>query len=181
MSDFQPTFESERRFLVRDPAAVVGAAWELITQAYLFSADGFAVRVRRVQEPIAQSSELTEGAAWLTGKGPRINERREEYETQVSPLWARQVIARCANVVVKRRYQLLTDQTWEVDEFLEHNLGLWIAEIEGGPEILRVRQPKWVASEIVNDTRFDNERLAIMPIDEWDDRERSALPGLMEP
>lgn len=163
---FQPVIERERKFLVSDTSITAGAAWEEITQAYIFSLDGFAVRIRRVQERLP-SGKLAEGRAWMTGKGPRIGAAREEYDSEVSPAWAQQVIGRSANVVRKRRYQVVTDQTWEVDEFLGDNAGLWIAELEGGPEIHSVRLPSWVSREIINETEYNNEELAVRPFGQW--------------
>ena len=166
--EFEPVFELERRFLVADPRIAEGADWELITQAYIFSVQGFAVRVRRVQRPVG--GILDEGKAWMTGKGPRYGAKREEYDLEVSPLWAEQVIQRSANVVSKRRYHVVTDQTWEVDEFLADNVGLWVAELEGGTDIFKAGLPAWVKRELLNEPRFNNEELAVSPISEWADR-----------
>ena len=167
--EFVPVFEQERRFLVRDTAIILGAEWELITQAYVFSIDGYAVRVRRVQKPT--DSGLAEGMAWLTAKGPRRGAKREEYDLEISPLFAHEVIHRSANVVRKRRYQVMIEHTWEVDEFLDANAGLWIAELEGGNEIYGINPPEWIGRELLADTRFNNEELAVNPFSEWADRD----------
>lgn len=163
--------ETERRFLVADRSIVNGAPCELIVQAYVFVADGFAIRVRCSWDEL--DAEV-EPRATLTGKGPRVGTDREEYETDVSVLWARQVISRSGSVVRKRRYQVLTDQTWEVDEFLDHNSGLWIAELEGGEDIRAVPRPSWALREIFNEPMLDNEWLAVHPVSEWDADDRAA-------
>ena len=163
--------EKERRFIVKDTSITRDAPSEYIVQAYLFVIDGFAVRVRYTKD----EQDLTmPGKATLTGKGPRVDDEREEYEVEVSELWARQVISRSANVMRKRRHQVVTDQTWEIDEFLGDNAGLWIAELEGGKEIESVRKPTWAAREIRNEPSFDNERLTLRPISEWTEDERHA-------
>lgn len=164
--------ERERRFIVSDPRITIGAPSEYIVQAYVFSLDGFAIRVRYVED---ETHPGLEPKASLAGKGPRVGSDREEYETPVSTLWARQIIARSANVVRKRRFQVLTDQTWEIDQFLDRNEGLWIAELEGGDEIARVRKPEWAAKEIRNEPSLDNESLASHPVAEWSDEERRVL------
>jgi adenylate cyclase len=164
--DFEPVYENERRFIVRDITIVSGAPWEKITQAYLFALDDFAVRVRLVQHPQADGSFM-DAKASLTGKGPRVDASREEYDVEVSTGWAKQVISRSANVVTKRRYQLVTDETWEIDEFLGENTGLWIAELEGAESIHRVTKPDWAAHEVRNDPRFNNENLAVKPFASW--------------
>jgi adenylate cyclase len=168
-------FEDERRFFVQDPSVVKGAEWELITQAYVFGLDGYTIRVRRIQEPIRNSPDLTAGTAWLSGKGPRYGTRREEYEKRVSLLWAQQVISRSADLIVKRRYTVLTDQTWEVDEFLGENKGLWIAELEGNAAIHKVPRPKWCGREILNEPEYDNERLATLPMARRSAEERESI------
>lgn len=164
--------EMERRFLVSDRSIVAGAASELIVQTYVYAVRGFAIRVRY---SIDESSHPGDAKATLTGKGPRIGDEREEYEVQVSTLWAQQVINDSEKVMRKRRYQVITDQTWEIDEFLDENSGLWIAEIEGGVEIRRIPRPPWALREIVNEPEFDNELLTLHPISGWPAEERARL------
>jgi adenylate cyclase len=172
MTELEPQFEVERRFLVNDRSVVDGAPWELITQAYVFAIDGFAVRVRLVKDT---STDRSSERAWLTGKGPRFGAQREEYEVEVPVSWARQVIDRSSSVVRKRRYQMITDQAWDVDEFLDTNEGLWIAELEGGSEVLGVPNPTWAQREIRGDDRLDNESLALRPISTWSHEDRASI------
>jgi adenylate cyclase len=162
-------FEVERRFLVNDPSIADGPDWELITQAYVFSADGFSVRIRLVQSPRTDSDELDNISATVTVKGPRFEARREEYETAVSSIVARGIISRSGSVIRKRRHYVVTDQTWEVDEFLDDNAGLWIAELEGTDQeaLLRLRAPEWARNEVTRDNRYDNDQLALNPFSTW--------------
>lgn len=170
LSDFR--IEMERRFLVADRSIVEGAPSELIVQAYVFAVNGFAIRVRY---SVDESSAPGTAKATLTGKGPRIGDEREEYEVDVSSLWAQQVIGGSGNVMRKRRYQVITDQTWEIDEFLGENEGLWIAEIEGREDIRRIPRPPWASREIVNEPEFDNEMLTLYPISGWSAADRAQL------
>lgn len=169
-NDFERQFELERRFLVADTAIVEGADWEMITQAYVFSNDGYAIRVRRVQKATGQDLDI--GHAWLTAKGPRAGIKREEYDVEISPLFAHEVIERSEHVVRKRRYQVMIENTWEVDQFLDDNAGLWIAELEGGMELLEIVQPPWAARELKNERRFNNDELAVRPFITWSDRDK---------
>lgn len=173
--------ETERRFLVRDLSIVSGAQWQLLTQAYVFTADSYAIRVRLVQEQIDFSADVLDRAAFLTGKGPDFGfgtaRKREEYEVPVSPLWARQVIDRSDNVVTKRRYHLLSNEAWDVDEFLEDNEGLCIAELEGGDQVGNVALPSWASRDVSKDPRFDNDQLALRPWNTWPDEERQQAYG----
>lgn len=171
MSD-NVNIELERRFLLRDASIAAGAPSEYIVQAYLFAIDGFAIRVRYSRDETDSEAPVK---ATMTGKGPRIGDEREEYEVTVSESWARQVISRSANVMRKRRYQFLTDQTWEIDEFLDENEGLVIAEIEGGDDVRRIRKPDWAVREIVNEPLFDNESLTLHPLASWAADERAQL------
>lgn len=121
MADFEPIYETERRFIVHDPAIVrASSAPEYIAQGYVFSMDGYAIRVRVLESP----RDSGNARAFMTGKGPRVGLKREEYEIEVDPLWGRQVVDRCRHKVVKYRYQVLAGQTWEVDQFLGENEGL---------------------------------------------------------
>ena len=174
MSDGIEQFEHERRFLVRDRSFYIGSGWELITQAYVFALDGFAIRVRLTQKALVSGQQDT-GVAHLTGKGPRFGAVREEYDTEVSPLWAKQVIQRSANVITKRRHHVVSDQVWEVDEFDGDNAGLVVAELEGGQEIRSVTRPSWALREIVNEPELDNDALASFPIARWSPDQRRAI------
>lgn len=168
-------FENERRFVVQDTSIVSQAqSSEYIEQAYVFAHDGFAIRVRLV---VSGDGATRRSRAWLTGKGPRIDSVREEYETTVSPLWASKIVSLSELKVQKRRYQLLgdNDATWEIDEFLGENEGLWIAELEGSAAIRKVRQPEWALKEIRNEPSLNNEELAVRPFSKWTYEERMRL------
>ncbi|MGO4299350.1 hypothetical protein [Leifsonia sp. RAF41] len=172
----EPTYERERRFLVEDTSIVEHAvAWQKLSQAYIFAVDGFTVRVRLVQQPGSDAAgrPVMEETAWLTGKGPRRPDgTREEYDTLVTPLWARGIIDRSGNVIEKTRYQVVQgeNETWEIDEFLDAgNRGLWVAEIEVESEagLRAVRKPSWAAKEVTSDRRYNNDELALLPWNEW--------------
>lgn len=168
-SDEDISIETERRFLVRDHSIVQGAPSEYIVQAYVFATDGFAIRIRHAYDELADPSTAK---ATLTAKGPRVGDQREEYEVSVSPEWAYQVIERAEHVMHKRRFQVITDQTWEIDQFLDQNDGLWIAELEGGDAIRSVPVPDWATREIVDEPDLNNESLALRPIAAWTEPER---------
>jgi adenylate cyclase len=169
MSDsFVPEYERERRFLVAEKSIVRGASWEFITQGYFFAQDGYALRVRLTEKPTNRTGAFEHVGAKVTAKGPRIGDERAEYETEMDPLLAAEFIARCSNVIRKRRYHLVFEkQIWEIDEFLEKNEGLWIAELEG-KDIRDVPVPPWALREITSNTQFNNDEIAFKPVSEWD-------------
>ncbi|WP_431230453.1 hypothetical protein [Paenarthrobacter nicotinovorans] len=159
-------YERERRFLVSEPSIVEGWPWVLITQAYVFAEDGYAVRVRLIQEPNPMHGddphepEYLDLAAALAAKGPRVGDEREEYETHMDSELARQILKRSRHIVKKRRYQVVDHGTWDVDVFLERHNGLIIAEIEG-PEGRSIEIPDWCVREITSDDTWNNEVLAV--------------------
>lgn len=168
-----PNTERERRFLVRDLSILERTAgWNLLEQAYVWSADGYAIRVRRALEQDNENN-LKIVRASLTAKGPRYGDQREEFETEISEDFAGEVIDRCDHVIRKKRHDLVdsgSDEVWAVDVFLDANEGLVIAELEGG-NIRRMPVPPWAAREITSDTRYNNEELALYPVSAWDSDE----------
>jgi adenylate cyclase len=162
-----PRWERERRFIVAERSILRGVSWHLIDQGYLWTMDGYTIRAR-VQSIPERSGDESVYSATITAKGPRIGDAREEYEMDVDADFARELIHRSEAVIHKRRYQYVTDVTWDIDEFLDDNEGLIIAELEGGAEIEKLKPPSWAFKEITSDTRFNNEMLAHTPVSRWD-------------
>ncbi|MUM34127.1 hypothetical protein [Mycolicibacterium sp. CBMA 361] len=135
-------FEFERKFFVRDLPAVTASdpSPALIVQAYLFAADGYAVRVR-VQGPAPAdlshpSIDLvealgTDAIGTMTAKGPATG--------------------------------------WVVDRFLDANAPLLLAEVERGGPVVDLAIPAFCATEVSEDDRFRNEYLAHQPYGTWAD------------
>src|SRR5690348_2897852 len=110
-SDFGD-FEFERKFYVREMPAVTALdpRPELIVQAYLFAADGYAVRVR-LQRPapvdfdaspnnLVDATSLADADAigTMTAKGPAAGGTRYEAERELDPIVAGQIISRADHV-----------------------------------------------------------------------------------
>jgi adenylate cyclase len=164
----RPSYERERRFLVTDTGLIEKHKGNLIVQAFLFSVDGYVVRVRRTHFPNEDGS-YHDGPAMVTLKGPRVGSSREEYEMEVPKMFAAELIRRSVYKISKTRYQLIdSGQVWDLDVFHGDNEGLMIAECET-EDVESVRRPTWCDTEVTNDRRYDNERLAIHPICTWDD------------
>jgi len=161
-----PRWERERRFIVAERSILRGVSWHLIEQGYVWAKDGYAIRAR-VQSIPERSGEMSVYAATITAKGPRIGDAREEYEMDVDADFARELIRRSGAVIRKRRYQYVSDFTWDIDEFLDDNEGLVIAELEGGVELETLKPPAWAFKEITSDTRYNNEALARTPVKTW--------------
>ncbi|BDH55630.1 hypothetical protein [Tsukamurella sp. PLM1] len=180
-------FEFERKFFVREvpEAAALDPAPTLIVQAYLFAADGYAVRVR-VQGPAPE--ELTDDPGVLvdalggvtTGtmaaKGPAVGGTRYEAERELDALVAGQIVRRAEHVVAKVRYSMwLGEDGWIIDDFLGANAPLVMAEVERGGPVVDLAIPDFCATEVSEDDRFRNEYLAHVPFGTWAEPYRREL------
>lgn len=180
-------FEFERKFFVREWPAVAASdpAPALIVQAYLFAADGYAVRVR-VQGPApaelgTTAAELAdalgdESIGTMTAKGPAVGGTRYEAERELDPLVAAQIVRRSEFVVAKVRYSMwLGEDGWIIDQFLGRNAPLLLSEVERGGPVVDLAIPSFCVSEVSEDDRFRNEHLAHHPFSTWADVYRGEL------
>lgn len=183
-------FEFERKFYVRELPAVTALdpRPELIVQAYLFAADGYAVRVR-LQGPapvelnvspadLVEAMRLVNADAigTMTAKGPAAGGTRYEAERELDPIVAGQIVSRAAHVVIKLRYSAwLGEDGWIVDQFLGRNAPLLLAEVERSTPVVDLTIPSFCATEVSEDDRFRNEYLAHHPFGEWADGYRDEL------
>ena len=188
-SDFGD-FEFERKFYVRELPGVTALDPRpaLIVQAYLFAADGYAVRVR-LQGPapaeldgtpdeLIQAMHLTNADAigTMTAKGPAAGGTRYEAERELDPMVAGQIVSRAEHVVVKIRYSAwLGEDGWIVDQFLGRNAPLLLAEVERNAPVVDLTIPAFCVTEVSEDDRFRNEYLAHQPFGEWAEGYRDEL------
>lgn len=158
--------EIERRFLVSDPGVVDGASYEVIVQGYFFAKNGYAARIRRLHH-VDPDGGARESRATLTVKGPRRRAIRAEYEIDIDPRFAENMLQEIENKVIKNRYQVIEGgQLWDVDVFHGDNEGLIIAEYEM-EHPRKIPVPPWCSEEITERAEFDNENLASHPYREW--------------
>lgn len=183
-------FEFERKFYVREMPTVTALdpRPELILQAYLFAADGYAVRVR-LQGPApaelnaslidlieAMGRADTGAIGTMTAKGPATGGTRYEAERDLDAMVAGQIISRADHVVVKVRYSAwLGEDGWIIDQFLGRNAPLLLAEVERNAPVVDLTIPEFCATEVSEDDRFRNEYLAHHPFGEWADGYRDEL------
>lgn len=151
--------EIERKFLVQGDAWRKGAERVLIRQGYL-SADGArTVRVRIKGE-----------RAFVTIKGPPVALVRAEYEYEIPIADADEMLHHlCMKPLIEKwRYFVpFAGVMWEVDEFLNENAGLVVAELELHDAAQQVQLPAWVAQEVTSDPRYTNANLAKRPFATW--------------
>ena len=149
--------EIERKFLV------VGEGWRqaartLLAQGYLNRDKERTVRVR-----------VAGARAFLTVKGASAGATRTEFEYEIPVADAQALLALCEGPVVRKwRHEVRHEgHTWEVDEFLDDNAGLVVAEIELESEQQTFAKPDWVGREVTGDPRYYNSSLATLPYSRW--------------
>ncbi|MGH8205454.1 MAG: CYTH domain-containing protein [Steroidobacteraceae bacterium] len=152
--------EIERKFRVRSDAwrAAVSAS-SLLRQGYLANTARASVRVR---------SDGQHG--WLSVKAMRAGLSREEYEVEIAPSDALEMLEQlCEGRLVEkwRHIVMHAGSRWEIDEFLAENAGLVIAELELATEDSAFERPVWLGAEVTDEERYYNFRLAQRPFRLW--------------
>lgn len=153
--------EIERKFLVTSEAfKSLAHSKHTIAQGYLNSNPERTVRIRIRGE----SGFLT-----IKGKGSETGMTRFEWETEISLLEAKPLLALCEKGVIhKTRYEVkIGKHVYEVDVFSDDNQGLIIAEIELTSESETFEKPDWIGKEVTNDNRYYNAYLSQNPFKNW--------------
>lgn len=153
--------EIERKFLVlNDDFKTLASHKHQIAQGYLNSHPERTVRIRIKGE----SGFLT-----IKGKGNKTGTTRFEWETEISLLEAKPLLALCEeNIIIKTRYEVIfAKHTFEVDVFSGENEGLIIAEIELTNENEPFEKPQWLGEEVTADKRYYNAYLSKKPFSKW--------------
>lgn len=153
--------EIERKFLVdhdkwRNFDKPAGKHYK---QGYIFSDETRTVRVR-----------VANGRGFITMKGGLKGKMsRSEFEYEIPVEDAAEMLNTLAqNGTEKIRYCISAgDFMWEVDEFMENNEGLIVAEIELNSEEDEFEKPDWIACEVTDDHRYANSSLAVHPFKSW--------------
>ena len=152
--------EIERKFLVRNDAWRQEVTKTLVLrQGYLATDPRCTVRVR-----------VSGSTAWLTIKGEPVNGETPEFEYPVPEKDAVAMLALLARqpLVEKKRHLIPRDGlVWEVDEFLGHNAGLIIAEIELASSGQVFPLPSWIDREVTGERQYYNANLVSRPFCSW--------------
>lgn len=149
--------EIERKFLV------TGIEWRRpdalhYSQGYLNRDRERTVRIRLAGEQ-----------AFLTVKGLTRGAWRSEFEYPIPVADAEQLLKLCDGPVVRKLRHVVMHHglKWEVDEFLDENAGLVVAEVELECEDQPFDQPGWLGQEVTEDPRYFNANLAANPYSRW--------------
>jgi len=151
--------EIERKFLVKNMSFKEKSTGVLYQQGYLSTDTKASVRIRTAA-----------GKAFLSIKSKRSAMTNLEYEYEIPLDDADEIIrSLCEKPIIKKyRYTLCYEGfTWEIDEFLDDNEGLIIAEIELQSEEERFLKPDFIGEEVTNDFRYLNANLVNHPYKTW--------------
>ncbi len=147
--------EIERKFLVKDDSYKLEASrFHHIIQAYISRDKARTVRVR-IRD--AQGFLTIKGASNASGT------TRFEWEKEIALEEAQQLIdIALPGVIEKVRYIIPAENTlfWEVDEFLDENEGLILAEIELPTENTSFNKPNWLGDEVTGQAQYYNSALS---------------------
>lgn len=153
--------EIERKFLVTSGIYKELASHEvLIKQGYICSAGENTVRIRTIDDK-----------AFLTIKGESSEDglTRIEWEREIEHEDAIELMKLCGNnIVTKIRYYVEHEgKIFEVDEFLDNNEGLLIAEVELNDINEEIKYPIWLGEEVTGQEKYYNSYLSKNPFKKW--------------
>jgi len=154
--------EIERKFLVlNDSYKDMATTHSRICQGYLTLNDRCSVRVRINGE---------RGFLTIKSKAIRGSFSRYEFEKEIALAEAEQLMALAMpGKVDKIRWIVPLGEglVCEVDEFLDNNLGLVLAEIELESEQQSYPRPAFLGEEVTFDSRYFNSYLSQHPYQTW--------------
>jgi CYTH domain-containing protein len=151
--------EIERKFLVDKRLFKPNSKGAHIHQIYLKKEISHSVRIR-----------IIGSNAFVTIKTTVSAMVRNEFEYEIPLTDAQEMIEIFKDMpsVKKIRHQELIDGSeWVIDEFLENNGGLLMAEIELASTSTQFTKPKWLLKEVTDDPRYHNSNLASLPFKKW--------------
>ena len=151
--------EIERKFSVKKNSWTRPNEGTLYIQGYLSSSPETTVRIR-----------IAGKIGFITIKGKTTGFSREEFEYEIPVEDAEILLKKCKNAPIKKiRYKVLLNGTlWEIDEFLEENSGLLMAEVELPDEKASFFRPEWLGREVTDDKRYHNSHIAQHPFITWE-------------
>lgn len=155
--------EIEYKYLVLSDAYKNLGTRTYYKQGYLSTDKERTVRVR-----------IIDGCGYITVKGRTQGATRTEFEYEIPKEDANLMLdTLCIKPLIEKyRYKIPIDAlTWEVDEFLNENQGLVIAEIEVPREGYLIEKPDWIGEEVTGDVRYYNSNLIHHPYTKWKNNE----------
>jgi CYTH domain-containing protein len=153
--------EIERKFLVTSEVFKKESQQKFyIKQGFLNSHKKRTIRVRILDD---------KGYLTIKGISNKSGTSRFEWEKEISLHDAEQLICLCEKgTIEKYRYLINIGQhLFEVDEFLNDNNGLILAEIELKDEHEQFERPNWLGKEVTGVVKYYNSALSKNPYKNW--------------
>ena len=155
------TQEIERKFLVKGEFKNHAKHSFKIIQGYLSSVPERAVRVRINGD---------KGAITIKGIGSESGMTRFEWEKEIPIEEVSELLKICESGTINKIRHVIEAGNglhFEVDEFLDQNKGLIMAEIELPSEDAVFDKPDWLGKEVTGDVKYYNSYLSKHPFNTW--------------
>ncbi|MDC0145313.1 CYTH domain-containing protein [bacterium] len=150
--------EIERKFLIKELPLVFEETIH-IKQYYLSNNKNMVQRLRIFNKENAIMS--------FKEKTSKISKYEFEYNIPLEDANKMISIADVPFIDKKRHIIYIDSLKWEIDEFLDKNKGLIIAEVELKTEDQSISIPNWIDKEVTNDKKYYNYNLALKPYTLW--------------
>ena len=150
--------EIERKFLIKELPLVFEETIH-IKQYYLSNNKNMVQRLRIFNKENAIMS--------FKEKTSKISKYEFEYNIPLEDANKMISIADVPFIDKKRHIIHIDSLKWEIDEFLDKNKGLIIAEVELETEDQSIKIPNWIDKEVTNDKKYYNYNLALKPYTLW--------------
>jgi len=155
------SIEIERKFLVKSTNFKKDCFKKIhIKQGFLNSNKHRVVRIRVVDQ-----------VGFITVKGKSFDKgtSRFEWEKEIDKPDAEKLLLLCETTPIQKVRYLVKNEKYvfEVDEFLDDNLGLIIAEIELNTKNEPFKKPNWLGKEVTGKKKYYNSELSKKPYSNW--------------
>lgn len=164
--------EIERKFLLD------GDGWRAATTRSRRMVQGYLVDAAALSAGLARCTvrvRIAGDEARLNIKAARTGVERAEFEYPLPREDAEWMLRElCGARLEKIRHDAEVDgHSFEIDEFLGDNAGLWVAEIELPAADAPFPRPPWLGREVSHLARYYNVNLAARPWSCWNGAERA--------
>lgn len=152
--------EIERKFIVKGNYKHLATQSFKVAQAYLSTDSERTARIRIKDD---------KGFITIKGKSDKSGMERYEWEKEIPVNEAEDLLALCLpGKIEKIRHHIsYNNYLFEVDEFLNENAGLVIAEVELKCKTENPTLPPWIDKEVTGDKRYYNSYLSNKPFCTW--------------
>lgn len=151
--------EIERKFLVKSDEWRPLGKQIFYQQGYLLADKNRTIRIRTFDEK-----------GFITIKGSSKGISRSEFEYEIPVEEAKMILETLCEKPLIKKYRTkikFNNLIWEVDEFIDENYGLIIAEVELEHENQKIKIPNWIGKEVSGDIKYNNSMLVKNPFTKW--------------